>query len=383
MKKISLGAMSLALAGISGVAHAQNSVTLYGLIDEAVMYANHASGSSNLTGLSSGNLSGSRFGLKGSEDLGGGLSTVFQLESGFDVNTGKSGQGSRLFGRQAFVGLSDNKWGTVTLGRQYDPEVDLVQPITGDNYFASFFGTPGDVDNNDDSARFNNSVKYTSPNINGLQFEGMYAFSGVAGQTGQGYTYGGAVSYSTGGLSLAGGYLLATNGSNDGAVRSSWSSGTADSFFDSAINEGYETAKSVGIAQLSGQYVLGSFTVGLDYSNAQYKSDGWSAFTGTEKYNTGRAFALYQFTPALIAGVGYAYTAASGNTSAHYNQFSIGADYSLSKRTDIYAVGAYQKANGTQLVDGVRQSAQASIGSFGYNGTDTQTAVMLGIRHKF
>lgn len=384
MKKTSLAAVSLALLAVAGAARAQSSVTLYGLIDEGVMYVNHASASANEIGLSSGNLSGSRWGLKGSEDLGSGLKAIFALESGFNVNTGKLGQSSRMFGRQAYVGLTGDSWGSVTLGRQYDPEVDLVQPVTGDNYFASSFATPGDVDNNDNSARVNNAVKYSSPSYGGLKFEGLYAFSGVAGQTGQGYTYSGAVSYTTGGLSLAGGYLRMTNDSGDGVARTTWSSATGDSVFDSDINSGYATAKSVGIAQAAARYVAGPVTLGVGYSNAQYKADASSSFGSTEKYNTAKAFALYQFTPSVMAGVGYAYTSASGDTDAHYNQVSVGADYLVSKRTDFYMVGAYQHANGTQrLSDGSTQAAVASIGSYGYSGTDSQALLMVGIRHRF
>jgi predicted porin len=63
---------------------------------------------------------------------------------------------------------------------------------------------------------------------------------------------------------------------------------------------------------------------------------------------------------------------------------SIGADYNISKRTDFYAVAAYQHASGTQrLADGTTQDAQASIGSYGYNGTDSQALAIVGIRHKF
>jgi len=64
--------------------------------------------------------------------------------------------------------------------------------------------------------------------------------------------------------------------------------------------------------------------------------------------------------------------------------FALGYNYFLSKRTDLYAVAAYQHANGTQrLSDGTTQAAQASIGSYGYNGTSTQEIAIVGIRHKF
>jgi predicted porin len=390
MKRFALTSLSLALLGTAGAAHAQSSVTLYGVIDEAVAYVNHANGNNRLIGLSAGNLSGDRWGLKGSEDLGGGLKAIFQLENGFNVNTGALGQGGREFGRQAFVGLTSDKLGTVTLGRQYDPLVDMVQGITGDNYWASIVGTPGDVDNYDNSSRVNNAVKYVSPNYAGLQFEGMYGFSNGAGTTGQGQTYSGAVAYNNGPLGLAAGYYYTSNPSA-GRSATNWNSPSSDSIFDSAINGGYASAHSIAIARAAAQYAIGPVTLGGSYSNVKYRPDGFSAFTSTETYNIGSAFANYQLTPAFLVGLGYTYEKASGDTGAHYNQVGIGADYTLSKRTDFYALGAYQKASGTQatyvtnggVTTRVNQQAQASIGSFGFNGTSTQELVLVGIRHKF
>ena len=391
MKRFALTSLSLALLGTAGAAHAQSSVTLYGVIDEALAYVNHASGNNHLVGLSAGNLSGDRWGLKGSEDLGGGLKAIFQLENGFNVNTGALGQGGREFGRQAFVGLTSDKLGTVTLGRQYDPLVDMVQGITGDNYWASIVGTPGDVDNYDNSSRVNNAVKYVSPNYAGLQFEGMYGFSNGAGTTGQGQTWSGAVAYNNGPLGLAAGYYYTSNPSA-GRTATTWNSPSSDSIFDSPINSGYASAHSIAIARAAAQYTIGAVTFGGSYSNAKYRPDGFSAFSSTETYNIGSAFVNYQLTPAFLIGTGYTYEKASGDTGAHYNQVGIGADYTLSKRTDFYALGAYQKASGTQATFTtnaagqtvrVNQEAQASIGSFGFAGTSTQEMVLIGIRHKF
>jgi predicted porin len=77
---------------------------------------NTAGGSNSVVRLSAGNLSTSRWGLRGSEDLGGGLKAIFTLENGFDLDTGNANQAGRLFGRQAFVGLQ-NQYGSLTLGR--------------------------------------------------------------------------------------------------------------------------------------------------------------------------------------------------------------------------------------------------------------------------
>ncbi|ABE30080.1 gram-negative porin family protein [Paraburkholderia xenovorans LB400] len=387
MKRYVLTPLAIALAGLTGAAHAQSSVTLYGIIDAGIGYVHNADGNGKQVGMINGNMNGNRWGIKGSEDLGGGLKAVFQLESGFDPGTGRLNQGGREFGRQAFVGLTSDKYGTVTLGRQYDPLVDMAQGITGDNFFGGMFATPGDVDNYDNSLRTSNAVKYVSPTYAGFQVEGLYGFSNGAGTTGQGQTWSGAATYNNGPVSLAAGYFYANNPTANRTT--GWNSASSDSLFNSPVNNGYSSAHSIGIARVAGQYVFGSATVGLSYSNARYSPDGKSGFSETEKYNIGNVFAAYQLTPALLVGAGYTYMKASGDTSASYHQASLGADYALSKRTDFYAMAAYQHASGTQSVydatTGKRttQAAQASIGSYGYAGTSHQEIAIVGIRHKF
>ncbi|MCX4144904.1 MULTISPECIES: porin [Paraburkholderia] len=389
MKRTTFSIISLAALTSAGAAHAQSSVTLYGTIDTSLTYVHNAQGDKNLWALgnsSAGNLSGTRWGLKGTEDLGAGLKAIFQLENGFDPSTGKLGQGSRLFGRQAYVGLTSDSLGSVTLGRQYDPLIDLVQGITEDNYFGSAFATAGDVDNYDNSFRVNNAVKYTSPVWSGLQFEAMYSFGGIAGSTGSEQSYSAAAAYNNGPIALAAGYFYAANSPASAGPRSptaGWNS-TSDGTFDGPINSGYQTAHSLGIARVAGQYTLGQFTLGAAYSNSQYRRDSASVFASNEKYNTGQGFVNYQATKALLVGLGYSYTKSSGDTSATYHQVSLGADYSLSKRTDVYVTAAYQHASGeTGNGTGGTTAAQASIGSYGYAGTSRQEMVNLGLRHKF
>ena len=120
MKKTLLAAALL--AGFAGVAQAETSVTLYGIIDTGLGY-NKISGAGDARngskfGMINGVQNGSRWGLRGSEDLGDGLRAVFQLESGFDSGNGTSAQGGRLFGRQATVGLASDAWGQLDFGRQ-------------------------------------------------------------------------------------------------------------------------------------------------------------------------------------------------------------------------------------------------------------------------
>jgi predicted porin len=260
MNRTKIALASLALLSVAGAAQAQNSVTLYGVIDTGISYVSKANeAGDHRWGTQNGNLSGSRWGLKGQEDLGGGLKAIFQLENGFDPSTGTLNQGGRLFGRQAYVGLTGNQWGTVTMGRQYDPSVDMVQPLTGDNYWGAAFSTPGDIDNYDNDLRVSNSVKYVSPTFGGFQFEGIYGFSNLAGTTGQGHTWGGAASYNNGPFAFAASYLYANNptAGRTTSAAGGWNSPSSDSLFFTPINIGYQT-RSASRAQQASTYSVRS-----------------------------------------------------------------------------------------------------------------------------
>lgn len=399
MKKIALAAA--ALASLASVAHAQSSVTLYGALDDSIAYFSHQKGSNGQSGgtwqLSPGNLSPNLWGLKGTEDLGGGLQAIFKIESGFNVNTGSSNQGGRLFGRQAYVGLNSNQGGTFTLGRQYDPLIDLIQPLTNDGAFGPTFATPGDMDNYDNSYRTDNSVKYTSPDFAGLQFGAMYAFGGTPGSTGAGQTFAFAAAYNHGPFGLGAGYFRANNSGNNSTF-DSFNSSTPGSQQDSpAITGGFLGANNLTVIRAAADYVYGSVTAGIAYSNVEYANYGYTNGNGvntqgTTRFNTGQVFVNYQVTPFAIVGIGYDYTKGYGNSvNATYNQVSLGGDYFLSKRTDIYVLAGYQHASGNTMVQGAGVDgasalggATASMGDFGNDAVgNNQTMGMVGIRHKF
>ncbi|CAD6547967.1 porin [Paraburkholderia sabiae] len=368
--------LSLAMLAATGAAHADNSVTLYGIVDTGLTWVNNDGGHKSIS-MTSGNQSGNRWGLKGAEDLGGGLKTIFTLESGFDSTNGKMGQGSRLFGRQAFVGLSGDRWGTLTVGRQYDPLVDLVQPVQGDNFLGGVFISPGDIDNADNSARVNNAIKYTSPSLSGFQFSALYSLGGVAGATGSGQSYAVAAAYSNGPLNVAAGYYHFNNGNAANRGTTTW-----DSLFSTPVNAAYATASAINNVRFGGNYLVGPVTLGGYYSHAEYTADGRSAFANTQKYNTGSVYAVWQVSAPLQTQIGYVYMKSSGNSSAKYHQFAAAADYALSKRTDVYAWAAYTTASGTQDPSGT--PAVAVIGSAtGASGSGRQATVTAGIRHKF
>ena len=177
MKKTLLAAALV--TGFAGVAQAESSVTLYGLVDAGYGFQQletkyrGAYENGKITqrdiGVYSGVLNGNRWGLKGTEDLGNGTSAIFVLESGFDLADGRSLQGGRLFGRQAYVGLTGESWGTFSIGRQYNAGekfVSLIDPFsTGGGYAAvnTSFG-------NSVFDRYDSVIKYLSPSFGGFQF---------------------------------------------------------------------------------------------------------------------------------------------------------------------------------------------------------------------
>ena len=381
MHALKVTGVSLVVLFASAQAYAQSSVTLYGIVDSGVGYVHNSGGKATQIEMMSG-LAGPRWGLKGTEDLGNGLKAIFNLENGFSVGTGQFAQGGKEFGRQAWVGLASSQYGTLTLGRQYDPETDLTQPLTADWVYGALFASPGDVDNYDDSARFNNSVKWTSAEYAGLKAEAMYALGGVAGSVSSGQTWSGGLGYHRGPFALGAGYTHIDNGNASLVARGT---STSDSLFNSPVNAGYASAKSVDIARIAGQYVSGNLTAQAAYSYSTYNRDGSSSFASNEKYHNVSAFVAYNFTPAMTAGIGYNYTRALGDSSAKYHSFELGANYNLSKRTTIYAIAAYVHAMGEQrATDGSLSAAQAVVGSFDIaSGASTQAITVVGIAHRF
>src|SRR5581483_7613498 len=162
---------ALAIGGcLCAAAHAQSSVTLYGLIDNGLSYVSNQRGHSAVLA-STGNIVGDRWGVTGSEDLGGGLKAIFRLENGFTGTNGTLQQGGRLFGRQAWVGMS-NAYGAVTMGRQYDSVVDYLAPRSLAQSFVGGleFMHPMDNDNFGDFFRLDNAIKFASADFSGLKF---------------------------------------------------------------------------------------------------------------------------------------------------------------------------------------------------------------------
>lgn len=377
-----------ALSVVSVKSYAQSSVTLYGVIDTAIGYTTNAGGTSaaHRIGFVNSNIQSSGFGLKGNEDLGGGLSAVFNVRSIVVPSTGALTPKNTLFGLQSWVGLASKQYGTLTLGRQYDPITDLLEPLTADISFGAPFSTVGNVDNYDALLHINNSIKYVSPNIAGFTFEGLASLNGVPGSASAGSVYSAAVSYANGGLSLAGGYMVnkidnqivLTNG-----IANITASTSADGLnYDNPIVQ-FANIRSNEIARFGGSYAFGSLLIGAAYSNSRFHQFGTDT---TLSFNSGSAFVHYTTSVQLDLAAGYSFTRATGDgAAANYNQVSLGADYFLSKRTDLYMAAAWQRAGGNTLSNaGTLVPATASVGDEGFYGTGrTQILSVIGMRHRF
>ncbi|MFT4507375.1 porin [Caballeronia sp. 15711] len=366
-----LGLASTAMALSTQYCFAQSSsVTLYGIADAGLEYVNNTPMGGSRLSEASGNLSGSRWGLRGIEDLGGGLKAIFNLESGFSITDGTSAQStrglgtnatttSRLFGRQAWVGLSSAKQ-QLRLGRQLSIVSDIAATFDPMGTSARYSSLSLDYAM---SSRIDNSIKYIGA-FGPLTLSAMYSTrydtgygAEVPGAQITGRYYGGSAVYTIDGLSLTAafdqrnGNTLTTNTSSEQRfyVAGMYQIGPATAYL------GYRLLR-VGNAFLPTNPVVPS-TVGN--------------VTGAGMYQAGMT---YQITSALqITGVAY-YNDVHGSS----NDSLLGvlsADYSLSKRTDLYATAAYTHNKGRATL-GVNGYATAAAG---YD----QTGINVGIRHRF
>ncbi|GGD88123.1 porin [Caballeronia grimmiae] len=390
MKRISLAVAGCA-AFAASAANAQSSVTLYGLVDAGIAYTNNVqngapSHGSSRVALASGNISGSRFGLRGAEDLGGGLKAIFVLENGFNVNNGTLGQGGRMFGRQAFVGLTANNYGTVTMGRQYDSMVDFVAPLSGT---AGTFGDSGfahvyDNDNLQHSVRFSNSVKFASVDYAGFKIGGMYAFSNSTSFTVD-RAYSAGASYNNGPLRLAAAYLQI-----NGSAAASTPAGAANqnvaadpSEFRTTAGGGNLTADVQRTVGAGVGYTFGPAAVNFVYTHSQFQNtNAFGMSSGSAHFDNYELNVKYALTPALSVGLMDTYTDAHLNGVAKvgadpkWNQVNAITRYSLSKRTELYAEAMYQHAIG-----GNNRAVMYNAG--GTSATSNQVMGAVGMLTRF
>ena len=321
MTKPILRSLALACLAVTALgAHAQSSVTLFGLVDMSIG-SNKAPGGLRQTGVDSGKMTTSYFGMRGSEDLGGGLSAVFRLEGFLLADTGASGRfpGDTLFSRTASVGLSSKTLGTLTLGRNTTP---LFLSTVSFNPFGDSYGyspstrhyfTSGTATG--DSA-WNNSALYTSPEFGGFKF-GVIGAAAATKSTGAGSSngsnWGANVGYAGGPLSAALVYQSVKK--------------------DETRPVPASVQNDTRTWQLNGAY---DFTVAKAF--AQY-----GEVKNTTTDNRYRISELGARVPVGAGAVLAAWGRVAPKTGPDRNTVSLGYDYNLSKRTDIYAVAMRDK----------------------------------------
>lgn len=376
-----------ALSAIAGMAQAQSTVTLYGLLD-----ANIGSYKSNVlvgttiqnltqTKIESAGLNGSRWGMRVREDLGNGLAAIGNLESGISLDTGTI-SGTTLFSRRANVGLTGG-FGTVTIGRNsssYD-DVSGDHALMGQTIF-----DPSNVNNGPSASsitalgaafrapvptataaavngtgllartrtwvgyqtRFNNSVKYISPDFGGFSGSAMYAFNeDKTPSVGASKTVSAYLKYANGPLLVSGGYQ------SEGDTRSATGSKPA---LENTL--------------LSVAYDLGVAKIGAGFNRAKLKDvfPGLS-LAAQKEYNLSVAVPLGATT--LSAGV----ARSKGDDLGKSTGFGVQALYALSKRTTLYA-GANSIKSYDQLGNALRLLSPTS--NIGRN-----TTYAAGVRHTF
>lgn len=348
--------LACAALACSAAAQAQHGVEVYGSIDLAVGWIDDVRGSS-LKRLDSGSLYANRLGFRGREDLGGGLAALYVLESGFNADDGTSTLGGRTFGRQSFVGLSHPTWGTLTLGRQYDflyagspLPLDVGALLIGGLAGASGGAGTG-VDNHSGGVRHDNSAKWVGRW--GAWTLGL--MGGLGAETGSNEMVSAVVSYRKDGLWVGVGHAH-----DDYSAPAAGNSVTL-----AGLNWDLTSAHKL-IATVS--------TAKADVAaDSRSKTDmvqlGWLTRIGGP-WRVG-------------AMLGHAGIRTSTGAEGRLRQYGLAAQYGLSKRTDLYAIGSQVNTRGAA---GTAYSGIPGIGAPPANlrsSDDTQRVLRLGLLHRF
>ncbi|WP_324161445.1 porin [Paraburkholderia sp.] len=370
--------MTAVAAMFAGTAHAQSSVTLYGVIDDGITYISNAGGHSNVR-MDSGVVSSDRWGLTGKEELGDGLKAIFTLENGFDLNSGAASQGGALFGRRAFVGLSSDRFGTLLAGNDYDFIYDYVTFYTNAGQIGGMYSFHlGDDIDRLAGEQVHNAVRYETPNLGGFAAGAMYGFSNVAGAFGGTPTVPRTLS-------------IGLKYSPTGSFNAPYSFGAAFTKVDGGneapgvgtIAQVALNAQSIYTAAFGGLVKFGDFSVNAVYT---YTNASKSAY-GTVTVNAYEGGLSWHASPALTMGAGLAYV--NERKLGKFDIATFGMDYRLSKRTGVFAVGTYQHAFGGASNAGnffavtpysISPSMPNGVGS---SSTSSQTVAQIGIRHLF
>jgi predicted porin len=365
-----------ALAAIAGTAQAQSSVTLYGTIDASLQYisnANAANQDINVAYADSA-VSSSVWGLRGSEDLGGGMKATFHAESDLQSNNGGLNQNG-LFRRAANVGLG-GKYGQVDLGLKANPLMathNALMPVAGNSVSSSAAYA---VDYKDDYTK--NAITYTSPRVGGLVAQAQVGLGNTVGDNGGGNVYAGSLVF-TGvqNLTIRAAIqrrIKASSVSAANAKSASSTEGNSNMFFTAA--DGDKTSYLAGAS-----YKWNNLTLAGAWLHNTKSTTAATPVTTT--INAAQFGVGYQATPTILVGASYAVSTLDSSL------INLQARYSLSKRSTLYAqVGVANNGRGGQFSPlftntGLQPSADISTwNSKGVTNTN-QTAFGLGMIHTF
>jgi predicted porin len=331
-----------ACACLAEMACAQSSVTIYGIADAAV---ERIEGATSLTRLSSGQWNGSRWGLRGTEDLGGGMRAFFVLEQGYTIDNGQLGQGGRAFGRQAFVGLSSSL-GAIRLGRQYTPFDDVAGLVGTKTYDVLSVGRAIGIENND---RLDNTLTYLTPSLGGLVVQLQYSLGDERVTTDA--SRNSNKSYSVGGV-YKGGPVMA------GAA---------------FINIVDVDGAAAGDQRRRAAMVVGGYDFGAVRVNAYAHVQG----LGVERKRIvggNLTVPVGAFTGAVGAAMVKDATGSTADDDA--TLFTLQGKYDLSKRTSLYA-------NVTAVANDGSATTGANLGFNSPTRGDSSSGVQIGVRHAF
>ncbi|AOI90667.1 porin [Burkholderia pseudomultivorans] len=401
-RKLGFGVIGLTLMGVSEVLHAQSSVTLYGTVDTGLTYVSNQQigsaagdvGGKSAWSMTTGNLAPTAFGIRGTEDLGGGTSAVFNLQNYFLSNNGGMFQANNLFDATAMVGLRSDRWGQLTAGRQFDSYTNALAPFAISNNWAGPLGAHfGDIDNLNAAFNLNNSIQYQSPAFYGFSAGGTFSFGNQAGSFAKNRGWALAATWSHGPLSLGAGYLSLRNPLEAALGGSSAYIGELSCGQSPASYCALHDADELRTFGVGGSYVLDKLAVSAALTRATLVGSRYLVAVGGPvsdvRFDTAELSGLYNVTPALQIGLGYSYTRADirtkdANTNIH--KLSLGGIYSLSKRTQLYAIGNFEKMSGVGLGLDPASGAFENYAQLAYLGSansSAQLAVSVGIKHNF
>jgi predicted porin len=313
--------------------------------------------------INGGHQAGNRWGLRGSEALGGGWNAIFTLESGFDIDRGTSGQGGRLFGRQAWVGLSSGM-GDLVAGRlaTFSSGTGSFDMFGRTDPFGTGFGLAslGQTFFSANALRVDNAIAYRTPVWSGFRGGVGYSTRIDGAETAPSDTNTSAfisgIQFESGPFWAALTYDVIDFANNAVAGVTNPSSqkhlqiGATFDLGPVRLHGGYADQSNVrAVAVSGGSGVFGVLPGGIAIDTSSYM------LGATWKVGAFEVLGSYQWLDAdgqRVAGV---------NVEPDYSIWSVGGKYNLSRRTNLYASYASRDADGT-LTDNTFNFKQFAVG---------------------